>query len=255
MQYNRHRSTGYYSSYFPPGVKWLLIVNTGVFVLSWFAAVLFDSDPFRIFGLVPYEVLRFGFVWQIVTYLFLHGGFGHILFNMLALWMFGLDLEREWGTRQFLKYYFYCGIAAGVCVIASGLLFGQMGARTIGSSGAIFGLLLAFGVLYPDRTVLMSFLFPIKAKYFVMIIGVIAFMSSFRVNTGISDIAHLGGLVFGYIYLKTGMLRARRGSRPRSVGWFGSLRRQYQDWKVQRARKKFQVYMRKHQSDRDRWVN
>jgi membrane associated rhomboid family serine protease len=254
MQYNRYRSTGNYSSYFPPGVKWLLIVNTAVFVLNWFSVILFNADPFRFFGLVPYEVLRFGFVWQIVTYMFLHGGFGHILFNMLALWMFGLDLERDWGTRQFLKYYFYCGIAAGLCVLVSGVIFGQMGARTIGSSGAIFGLLLAFGVLYPDRTVLMSFLFPIKAKYFVMIIGAIAFMSSFRVNTGISDIAHLGGLAFGYIYLKTGMLRARRGSRSRR-SWFGSIRQQYQDWKVQRARRKFRVYMRKHQSDHDRWVN
>ncbi|HOK44596.1 MAG TPA: rhomboid family intramembrane serine protease, partial [Bryobacteraceae bacterium] len=99
------------------------------------------------------------------------------------------------------------------------------------------------------------FLFPMKAKYFVMIIGVIAFMGSFRVNTGVSDIAHLGGLVFGYIYLKTGMLRAKYSSRPRRAGWFASLHRQYQDWKIQRARRKFQVYMRKHRSDDDRWVN
>src|SRR5207244_9281421 len=113
---------------------------------------------------------------QLFTYMFLHdpGGFGHILFNMLALWMFGADLERHWGTRKFLKFYFLCGIGAGLCVVVGNYLFGNPLTRTIGASGAIYGLLMAFGVLWPDRTVLFSFLFPIKAKYFVMIIGGIA---------------------------------------------------------------------------------
>ncbi len=245
MQYRRHRSTGYYSGYFPPGVKWLLIANIGLFVVNFFARELLGADPFPIFGLVPYEVLWMGYLWQLVTYLFLHGGIGHILFNMLALWMFGADLERDWGTRRFLQYYFLCGVGAGICVLIMALLLGGLGLRTIGSSGAIYGVLLAFGLLYPDRIILFSFLFPMKAKYFVIIIGAIAFLSSFQVGSGVSHIAHLGGMIFGYVYLKSKMMR---------TDWFGSLHRHYHDWKLQRARRKFQVYMRKQQRDRDRWV-
>ncbi|MCU1272830.1 MAG: Rhomboid family protein, partial [Bryobacterales bacterium] len=121
---------------------------------------------------------------------------------------------------------------------------GHLNTRTIGSSGAIYGLLLAFGVLYPDRVVLMSFLFPIKAKYFVMIIGAIAFMSSLGSSgSGVSNVAHLGGMLFGYLYLR---LRFPQFNT-------GDLIRHYQEWKLQRAKKKFQVYMRKH--GRGPWVN
>ncbi len=100
-------------------------------------------------------------------------GITHLLFNMLTLWMFGVQLERDWGTRRFLKYYFLCGMGAGLCDVALNAALGNWGTRTIGASGAIFGLLLAFGVLYPNQTVLMNFLFPIKAKYLVMIYGAI----------------------------------------------------------------------------------
>jgi membrane associated rhomboid family serine protease len=249
MRYTSHR-TSYFSGYFPPGVKWLLIANIAVFVVNFFAIVLTESDPFRLFGLVPAQVVRFGFIWQLATYMFLHGGIGHIVFNMLALWMFGADLERDWGTRKFLEYYFLCGVGAGVCVIAASYIFSGVMGRTIGSSGAIYGLLLAFGMLYPDRVVLMSFLFPIKAKYFVIIMGAIAFLSSFQANTGVSDVAHLGGMLFGFLYLRAKLTRRRGPSKPS-----GGLREQYQAWQRQRARKKFQVYMRRHGSDRDRWVN
>jgi membrane associated rhomboid family serine protease len=158
--------------------------------------------------------------------------------------MFGMDLERDWGTRRFLRYYFLCGIGAGICDVLVNALMGNFMTRTIGSSGAIYGLLLAFGVLYPDRVVLMSFLFPIKAKYFVMIIGAIAFLNSVGSSgSGISNVAHLGGMLFGYAYLRGRYLRLDTGN----------LMRRYQDWKRQRAKKKFQVYMRKH--GRGPWVN
>jgi membrane associated rhomboid family serine protease len=184
-------------------------------------------------------------IWQLVTYLFLHGGFMHLLFNMFTLWMFGSTLERDWGTRRFLKYYLLCGVGAGLCDVAVNAAIGNWATSTIGASGAIYGLLLAFGVMYPNATILFSFLFPIKAKYFVMIYGAMALLGSLNINSGVSNVAHLGGMLFGYAYLKL------RLSVPDLEEW----RRSYRQWKLQRAKRKFQVYMRKHGSDRDRWVN
>jgi membrane associated rhomboid family serine protease len=246
----RYRTTAFSPyGFFPVGVKWLLITNISIFVVNFLAQRFAFGVYFYPFGLVPAMVVHLLAVWQLVTYMFLHdpNGFGHILFNMLTLWMFGADLERTWGTRRFLQYYFLCGIGAGICVVLANLLFGNMASRTIGASGAIYGLLLAFGILYPDREVLLSFLFPIKAKYFVLILGAIAFLSSISASdNGVSHVAHLGGMVFGYVYLKS---RLRLRFDP-----FASLRQFYQAWKLERARRKFQVYIRKQGSGRDRWV-
>ena len=234
------------TDFLPRGVKWLLISNVALFLLYFFAVQFRFSAIFYPFGLIPGQVLGGFAVWQLVTYMFLHDpyGFSHILFNMLTLWMFGADLERTWGRKEFLKYYFLCGIGAGICVVIGNAIFGTLNTRTIGASGAIYGLLLAFGVLYPDRIVLFSFLFPIKAKYFVMIIGAIAFLSSIGASGGgVSHVAHLGGMVFGYGYLR---------GIGRKVDLGTSFRRRYHQWRVERAKKKFQVYMRKH--DRDRFV-
>ncbi|MCE5306633.1 MAG: rhomboid family intramembrane serine protease [Acidobacteriales bacterium] len=237
----RSRTTAYFSpGYFPPGVKWLLIVNIAIF-LFYFLAVRFDFDLiFQHFALVPGAVIYLGAFWQLFTYMFLHDpyGFAHILFNMLTLWMFGVDLERDWGTRRFLRYYFLCGIGAGVCVVVANWIAGSLGARTIGSSGAIYGLLLAFGMLYPDRMVLFSFLFPIKAKYFVMILGAIDFLSSIGASKGgVSHVAHLGGLLVGYIYLRHGRY---------SLDPVAGLIRAYEAYKFRSAKRRFQRYMHKH---------
>jgi membrane associated rhomboid family serine protease len=251
MRYGvRYRTPGIsYSGYFPPGVKWLLIVNVAVFVAYFFAVRTGLGAIFYYFGLIPRAVVSYLAVWQLASYMFLHDpyGFGHILFNMLTLWWFGADLERTWGTKRFLQYYFLCGIGAGICVVVGNALFGTLDTRTIGASGAIYGVLLAFGMLFPDATVWFSFLFPIKAKYFVIILGAIAFMSSLGASgSGVSHVAHLGGMVFGYFYLKSGMVR---------IDLIGPLRQQYQMWKRERAKKKFQVYLRKKESQHDRWVN
>jgi membrane associated rhomboid family serine protease len=254
---DRPYTRSYIGSFFPQGVKWLLISNIALFVIYFFANIAGYGALFDPFSLVPRDVIYRFALWQFVTYMFLHDplGFGHILFNMLTLWMFGMDLERDWGTRRFLKYYFLCGIGAGVCVVIANVLFSPtLMTRTIGASGAIYGLLLAFGMLYPDRQVLFSFLFPIKAKYFVMILGGIAFLSSFGASGGgVSHVAHLGGMIFGYFFLRQERSR-RRIPRGRTT-FIGSLRSRYQDYKRQRARRKFEVYLRKQGSDRDRFVH
>ncbi len=259
MRYTRYRSRSFYSGYFPPGVKWLLIANIGIYLISFFADKLFHLPQlFEIFALVPAQVVLWGYVWQVVTYMFLHGGMWHVIFNMLGLWFFGPPLERDWGTKRFLQYYFLCGVGAAVCVILLAFAVdemrgnpGEAALATIGASGALFGILLAYGMLYPDAMVLYDFLFPIKAKYFVMIVGAVAFLGSFTTGSGISHIAHLGGMIFGYAFLKSG----RKRSTPRRANWLSSLHSQYHEWKVQRARRKFQVYMRKHGNDRDEWPN
>jgi membrane associated rhomboid family serine protease len=222
-------------NYFPPGLKWLILVNVVVFVLDFLAGPTVHSALMAFFALTAEGAVKNFLVWQIFTYMFLHGGFTHLLFNMLTLWFFGTQLERDWGTRRFLKYYFLCGIAAGVCVLVANLLTRDV--PTIGASGAIFGVLVAFAVLYPNQTVLMNFLFPIKAKYMVMIYAAIELLLTIRPGqSGISTIAHLGGMAFGYVYLK--------GRLPRIK--LPDMQGAYRQWKLQRAKRKFQVYMRKH---------
>lgn len=253
----RPYTKSYVGSFFPQGVKWLLISNIALFVLYFLTVGTALAEVWDPLGLIPRDVLKNFYVWQLATYMFLHDPFGftHILFNMLMLWMFGMDLERDWGTRFFLKYYFLCGVGAAICVVVANLLFSPtLASRTIGASGAIYGLLLAFGMLYPDRQILFSFLFPIKAKYFVMILGGIAFLMTIRESGGgVSHVAHLGGMVFGYFYLQS--LRAARRGRRATVNVAGSMRQWYAEYKRQRARKKFEVYMRKRQSDRDPFVH
>ena len=179
------RTSAFYG-YFPPGVKWLLIVNVAMFLLWYLGGAPVQLFMKTALGLYPLALLHEYYIWQPFTYLFVHGSIGHLLFNMLALWMFGTPLEQDWGTRQFLKYYFLCGIGAGLCDISVNVVFGHWDIPTIGASGALYGLLLAFGVLYPETRVLMNFLFPIKAKYLVIIYGAIALLSSVGENSAIA---------------------------------------------------------------------
>jgi membrane associated rhomboid family serine protease len=134
-------------------------------------------------------------------------------------------------------------------VVLANLAFGDPYQRTIGASGAIYGLLLAFGMLFPNQTVLLSFLFPIKAKYMVMIFGAIAFLSSFQTGSTVSNLAHLGGMLFGFAYIKT-----QFGVRKTTAFQFDFVRR-WKEYKLQRARKKFKVYLKKHGSGDGPWVN
>jgi membrane associated rhomboid family serine protease len=181
-------------------VKTLITINIAVFVLQVIFRLLGSNEIALYFGLVPDRVTDDLMLWQFVTYMFLHGGIFHIFFNMLTLFMFGNDLERYWGTRRFLNYYFITGIGAGIC---SWLVAMHSRSVIIGASGAIYGLLLAYGLTYPNRIVYLNFLLPLKVKWLVIIMGATAFISSIGGSEpGVANIAHLGGMLVGYLLLK-----------------------------------------------------
>ena len=181
-----------------PAVKFLLIANTAIFVLQ----LALPDRVIELVGLVPYSVWQNYYLWQLFTYQFLHGGLMHLLFNMLAVWMFGCTLERRWGSEFFLKYYFVSVIGGGV--LNTLFVPGQMG-PSIGASAGVYGILLAYGLIYPNQIIYFYFLFPIKMKYFVMIMGGLALYSSLTSGeSGIAHLAHLGGMIFGYLYLRGG---------------------------------------------------
>lgn len=164
------------------------------------------------FGLIPALILQKFYVWQLGTYMFLHGGFFHIFLNMYALMLFGIPVEQLWGSKKFLYYYFFTGIGAGLTIFIINLVMGGSGAYipTIGASGAVFGLLLAFGVLFPDVELLVFFFIPMKAKYLVVMYGGIELMSllSAGADSNVSHVGHLGGILFGVIFF---LISRRRG--------------------------------------------
>ncbi len=226
-------------------IKALIAANVVMFFAQMFVGPLTEA-----LGLVPVLVIHRFWVWQLGTYMFLHSGLFHILFNMLALWMFGAELERIWGTRYFLKFYFVTGIGAAILTVLFSLLpFGASqqlyASNIIGASGAVYGLLLAYALYFPDRPIYMYFVFPIPAKIFVLIMGAIAFYASLAgANGGVANATHLGGLLVAYLYLKS----AR--SNP-----LGELRYHYLKWKINRVRKKFDVYSGGRADDWDRRVH
>jgi membrane associated rhomboid family serine protease len=215
-------------------LKTIIGANVAMFLLTTIAPQLRIT-----LGLVPEWVVRELHVWTLVTYMFIHAGVFHILFNMLALWMFGAELERVWGTRYFVKFYFVTGIGAGLLTVLVSLLPFSATAPLyssdiIGASGAVYGLLLAYALYFPNRPIYMYFVFPIPAKIFVLIMGGLAFFSSMSDNGGgVANATHLGGLLIAYIYLK--------GLRVRLSPW-AEVKYRYVKWKIGRARKKFDVY-------------
>src|SRR5712692_8713886 len=241
-----------------PAVKTLVIACAVVFLVQTlvhlFAPPQVEIKLNYTFGLVPRAVTHGLRVWQPFTYLFLHGGIGHLLINMLFLWMFGCDLERVWGRRRFYLYFFVTGVGAGIINILlktigdpHGLGM-SLGPPTVGASGAIYGILLASALLFPDRRIwLIPFPVTIPMRIYVLGAGAIEFFATLGAGAdNVSHVTHLGGMLVGYLYL-------RRGS------FFYGLRNQYSDWKRRRLRRKFEVYMREHKSEPpsrpDRWVH
>jgi membrane associated rhomboid family serine protease len=221
----------------PPALKALIWANVIMFLVTWPRAA---APLVRLLELAPADVFGRFWVWQPVTYLFLHGSVFHILFNMLMLWMFGTELEYMWGSRFFLKYYFVTGIGAAATMLLLSLFSSSVYyAATIGASGAIYGVLLAYALYFPNRPVFLYFVFPIPVKYFVLILGAISFLSVTDSTSGVAHGAHLGGLVVGYLYLKG--LRGLRLGRFQ-VSPIAELKYRYLKWKFDRQRRKFDVY-------------
>jgi membrane associated rhomboid family serine protease len=191
---------------FPPAISQIVMVNVIVFLLQ---PLVLKSFMLSGLALVPAQVVTKGMVWELVTYMFLHGGFMHLAFNMFALVIFGSDLERWWGSRDFVKYYFVTGAGAGVIHVLMAYIFpGTGGAApfipTIGASGAVFGILLAFGLAFPQRRVLLFMVVPVSARTMVILYGILELSMAvqYQGGDGVARFAHLGGMLVGYLYLK-----------------------------------------------------
>ena len=217
-----------------PAVRAILFTNVGAFLLTFLASDLMVD----LFGLSPQAVFERVQVWRLATYLFIHdpNGFTHILFNMLALWMFGVDLERRWGTVGFVRYYAITGVGAGIATAIVSLLpfeatRGIYATTTIGASGAIYGLLLAWAVLFPHRQILFMFIFPLRARVAALLMGAMSFLSAVSGRNGsVAEATHLSGLVIGWLYL----------NGPRNL----KLQMQYRltKWRMDRMRKRFNIH-------------
>jgi len=245
-------------SFITPGVKLLVLICSGVFLVQTLAELL--SPPVFIwmlkwFGLIPGAVTHLfpPRLWQPFTYIFMHGGLWHLLINMLMLWMFGRDLELVWGKRRFVNFFLLCGVGAGlieVLVKTIPTFFGRPPSLTptIGASGAIFGILMANAVLFPDRRIwLIPLPITIPMRPYVAVMGAIEFFSTLGAGgDNVAHLCHLGGMLVAYLYLRRGTL-------------LYSMRNTVTDWQHKRNRRRFQVYLNKHRKDPDsrpdNWVN
>jgi membrane associated rhomboid family serine protease len=219
-----------------PGVKLLMIANAAVFVLQ---TLLGDNmagpmGPLtRWFSFIPQNAI-FGLeVWRFFTYMFLHGGFLHIGLNMFILWMFGSQIEARWGQRTFMIYYLVCGlggaIAYGLFNLAGLSSFSPM----VGASGAIYGILLAYGLTFPESVILVMMIIPMKAKYAVLVFGLIELMSTASGSAGnVAHLAHLGGMLTGFIFLKLTIPSLSAG-----IGAPGKLGGAWKRWQTKRRMK------------------
>jgi len=219
-----------------PAVKGLLIANVAVFVIQNLArsagGVLGAGALVDALAFVPSRAFGGFEIWRFVTYMFLHGSFWHIAFNMFGLWMFGTQLERVWGARTFLIYYFVGGVGGAVTYGLFSLTGINSMAYMIGASGAVYAILLAYGVTFPNAVILFMFLFPMKAKYAVAVFALIAFLS-LPGGGDVAHLAHLGGMVFGFGFLWFfGGVGRRRG------GSMADLERTWRRW---RAKARFKV--------------
>jgi len=240
---------------FTRAIKTLIALNAGIYLLMVLASALHHPEVngwlFRYFALSARDVVH-GFVYQLLTYGFLHASFLHMLFNMLMLWMFGSMLETNWGSRRFWEFYLFGVIGAGLGTVALAYTLGSFvhltpTVATVGASGGIYAILMACAMLFGDQEVYM-FPFPIaiRLKYLVGILAFIALISAIGDTGDTANVAHLSGLIFGYIYLK---FVPRRGlTFAFSEAGFGFRNRMHR-WKLNRSKKKFQVYMKKHGHD------
>lgn len=224
--------------FFPPVIKTLLLANAAVFIIFGLGGQMFTIGGIPLgyfftyyFGLMP---LGHGFyIWQLFTYQFMHADFWHLLYNMFfGLWMFGMEVENVWGSKRFLTFYLLCGVVAGITqlllapVLEPGSVIDRAGGGipTIGASGAVFGVLVAFAMLFPDRYIYLYFLLPVKAKYFILGLIVLGVVSVGSQST-IANLAHLGGAVAGYVYILILTKRLPLHGAIERLGWWLNSRK------------------------------
>ena len=229
LQFNP-AEVAYKPQLFTDAIKILVSVNFGIYILQ---SVSGKEDVFfRLFGLVPSTFISDLMLWQPFTYLFFHApfyssvGISHVLLNMLGLWVFGRELEQAWGKTKFLRYYFTTGIGSGLITY-----FFQMSSDNpvIGASGAVYGILLAYGISYPNRMLYIWGLIPVRSMWLVIIMGSIAFFGLLGNADGISHVTHISGMLIGYVLLK-------KKWRWRDI-WF-AIRKKTIEFQVQRYEEK-----------------
>jgi membrane associated rhomboid family serine protease len=240
MYYHTNRGSGLgFGRSISRGVKILLIANGVMFVLQ----LLIGFKMTTALGLTPSYVWEKLAFYQLVTYMFLHGGFFHILINMFILWMFGPEIEFSWGTKAFFRYYFLTGIAGGIFTL---LFQPNSPIPTIGASGAIYGILVAYAVMFPNRLIYLYFLIPVKVKYAVIVFVGLEFLASLSsTQSGIGHLAHLGGAVVGFIYLKLDWRLKSFGKRVSLGRSIRNLRYKRQSTKMEKNRKKAEEIMKR----------
>ncbi len=195
-------------SVFPPVIKNLLIINGAVFIFQMLGQNIYLTADYSIayfitkyFALMPLNGPSPFYPWQLITYQFMHAGFFHIFFNMFILWMFGMEIENLWGSKKFLIFYLLAGTVGGLLqILLMPILSGGLSGPTVGASGAIMGVMVAFAMLFPNRYIYIYFLIPVKVKYFI---GFLILLDLFAVNGGdnVAHFAHLGGALFGLLYM------------------------------------------------------
>lgn len=197
-------------SVFPPVIKNLLIINAAVFFVQILGSEIIVSGDtalsqvlIKYFALIPIGVFSDTtfYPWQLITYQFMHGGFGHIFFNMFALWMFGMEIENMWGPKKFLLFYLGAGVIAGLCHLFISPLLGAVPAPTIGASGAVYAVLIGFALFFPERYIFLYFLIPVKAKYLIGFLIVFEFLAINSAHSNIAHLAHLGGALAGFLFI------------------------------------------------------
>jgi membrane associated rhomboid family serine protease len=230
-----------------PVVKRLIILNGAIFLFQQIMGLFYPNVIESIFGLHHVGFVQEFKLWQVITYMFLHGGWFHILFNLLSLWMFAGELEELWGSVLFLRYYLITGIGAGLCIaLMNYYIYEQYHADplTIGASGAIYGILLAYGLTWPNRQVMLYFIIPVKIKYLVAIFGLIEFFGTLSTAAGtggnISHIGHMGGLVTGLIYLLLLMKRTSTGEHTEKKRGDNFISRALKKTRIEKKKKEIE---------------
>jgi len=214
-----------------PVIKYLIIINGIVFVLQMLA-----SYPLaKTFGLTPALFFKEfpNYLFQPISYMFLHGGFFHIFFNMFALWMFGTEIELRWGSKSFTKFYFLCGLGGAML----SLVFNYtLSIPIVGASGAIYGVLAAYWLLFPNRYLLVFFMFPMRVRWAIPMFAVLNFIAA---GPNVAHLAHLGGALVGFAYLKLDWRFSIIGDRLKS------LRRKRKTAKLEKNRQKAEDIMKR----------